>query len=86
MPIEHAPPTPALFAQAEALAEPLRSKVLTTLEEQASAARLDAAAIQALKERTSPTPLLLVPRFERDVHELSALWRTGRYLLDEERL
>ena len=43
----------------------------------------DAAGIAQLQEACAGTPLVTVPRFELDVHDVSALWRTGTHLLGE---
>jgi len=70
-------------AAAARLAEPLRSKVETTVLEANALAQADALAIEALRAAVAPTPLLTVPRFPGDVHDLSALWRAGAYLVSD---
>lgn len=80
----HAMPAPKLFEDAKSLADPLRTRVRVTLDEMAALARHDHAAIEELRAACAPTPLVLVPRFERDVHELGALWATARYLVGEQ--
>ena len=47
-------------------------------------AEQDARGIAELQAAVGNTPLIQVPRFELDVHEISALWRTGRYLMGDE--
>lgn len=61
----------------------LRAKVEKTLQENDVLAASDAEGIARLKEQCDPTPLVQVPRFEQDVHDLSSLWRTGQHLLGE---
>jgi anion-transporting ArsA/GET3 family ATPase len=79
----HPAPTDEQFADARELSEPLRSKVERTLEEMRAVALRDAASIADIQRECEPTPLVLVPRFDRDVHDLEALWHTGRYLVGD---
>jgi anion-transporting ArsA/GET3 family ATPase len=79
----HAMPTEAQFAEARGLVQPLRTKMEQTLEELRGLARHDQEAIASLRDACAPTPLVLVPRFETDVHDLGALWHTARHLTGE---
>ncbi len=79
----HAAPPDEAFAAAKALEPSLRIRVETTLGEQRLLAEHDAQAVAELTRKCAPTPLVLVPRFERDVHDLGALWETGRFLAGE---
>lgn len=80
----HSPPSADQRAAAETLPEPLRSKVKRTLEEAEAVARGDAAGIAQLVAELGDTPLVRIPRFEADVHDIAALWRTSRYLTLED--
>ena len=55
-----------------------------TLLELTLLAEQDARGIAELKAAVGDTPLIQVPRFELDVHDIGALWRTGRYLMGDE--
>jgi len=41
------------------------------------------AGVRLLREGTAPVPLIAVPRFSAEIHDLRALWRAGSYLLGE---
>jgi anion-transporting ArsA/GET3 family ATPase len=71
------------FAQARAQVQPLRTKLETTLDELAALARHDQESIEELRRQCHPTPLVLVPRFAVDVHDLGSLWKTSHYLVGE---
>ncbi len=78
----HQPVDAALRQQAQALGDAvLRKKLLETIDERDTLAESDARGIERLKQRCAPTPLLLVPRFDSDVHDLRALHRTSQYLV-----
>lgn len=77
----HVRPTAEERAAAEKLQPPLRSKVLQTLEEQACLAAQDEAGIARLREQIPNAPLIFVPRFELDVHDLKGLHHTGEFVL-----
>jgi len=79
----HALPTSEDRQRASALPSPLREQLLTTLAEQEVLARLDAEGITQLRAGLGITPLVEVPRFERDVHDLRALHATGQHLLGQ---
>lgn len=82
----HPPVASFDFEAAKQLPAPLKDKVLATLEENALLAAQDLQGIERLREQCAPTPLLEVPRFSVDVHELSGLWRIGTYLHGDVRL
>jgi anion-transporting ArsA/GET3 family ATPase len=79
----HAPPSPELFEQARTLGPPFAERVAATLREAEALASYDAAVVHELAQQVAPTPLIQVPRFDLDVHDLRALWETGRYLVGE---
>jgi anion-transporting ArsA/GET3 family ATPase len=68
---------------AAGLPEPLRSKLERTALEANTLAEADAGGILELSQAVAPTPLLTVPRFPGDVHDLRALWRAGAYLVSD---
>ncbi len=80
------PPRPGDRADAVYLDPPLREKVEATLREREAAAAQDAESIAQIRLHCEPTPLVQVPRFEVDVHDLAALWRTSRFLFGDEEL
>lgn len=82
----HPRPPPSLWDDAARLARSRRTKVEETLNELKVLAEQDAAAVAQLAAACPDTPLIQVPRFELDVHDLTALWRAGRYLVGDERL
>lgn len=82
----HPRPPPSLWDDAAHLANSRRAKVVETLEELKVLADQDAAAVRQLAAACPDVPLIQVPRFELDVHDLTALWRTGRFLLGDEQL
>jgi anion-transporting ArsA/GET3 family ATPase len=82
----HPLPPPSLWDDAAQLADSRRAKVVETLEELKVLAEQDAAAVRQLAAACPDVPLIQVPRFELDVHDLTALWRTGRFLLGDEHI
>jgi anion-transporting ArsA/GET3 family ATPase len=70
----------AQWAAAARLPDPLRRKMELTLEEQEHLAAADSRGIERLKEQCPGTPLIVLPRFERDVHDLRSLWETSQFL------
>jgi hypothetical protein len=80
----HPPPSRELWDDATRLATTRRAKVEQTLDELKVMAEQDAAAMARLSAACPDTPIIRVPRFDLDVHDLTALWRTGRYLLGDE--
>jgi anion-transporting ArsA/GET3 family ATPase len=65
------------------LPEPLRTKLERTVWEANTLAEADARGLLELSRAVAPTPLLTVPRFPGDVHDLRALWRAGAYLVSD---
>ena len=61
----------------------LRSKTSRTLEEARALATRDASGVAALRAGTAPVPLLAVPRYSSEVHDLRALWRAGSHLIED---
>lgn len=82
----HAPVPDALWAEVARLPPPLQAKFEKTLKENDHLARQDARGIARLAEVCGSTPLVLVPRFESDVHDLAGLWETSRWLWGDARL
>ncbi|EPX58810.1 Arsenical pump-driving ATPase [Cystobacter fuscus DSM 2262] len=80
----HPMPPPALWEEARSLIPARRAKVEQTLREMTLLAEQDARGILELQAACEGTPLVQVPRFELDVHDIGALWRTGRFLMGEE--
>jgi anion-transporting ArsA/GET3 family ATPase len=76
----HLPVPDAQWAAAARLPEGLRRKMELTLEETEHLAAADARGIERLREQCAGTPLIVVPRFERDVHDLKGLWETSQFL------
>lgn len=72
-----------LWTQAARLPDALRKRVETTLTENEHLAAQDARGVARLAELCAPTPLVIIPRFELDVHDLSSLWNTSRFLFGE---
>ncbi len=77
----HAGVGPEDVAAVARLPEPLRGKLARTISEANSLAEADAEGLRALRAAVAPTPLLTVPRFPGEVHDLGALWRAGAYLV-----
>ncbi len=77
----HAGVGPEEAAASTRLPEPLRGKLERTISEANSLAQADAHGVRVLREAVAPTPLLTVPRFPGEVHDLGALWRAGAYLV-----
>jgi len=74
---------PEEVVEAAGLPEPLRGKLERTAWEANTLAGADAEGVLALARAIAPTPLLTVPRFPGDVHDLRALWRAGAYLVSD---
>jgi len=77
------PPAGSAEGELTGLGEPLRSALVRTLGEARALAERDRAGIQVLREGAAPVPLVAVPRFSSEIHDLGALWRAGSYLLGE---
>jgi anion-transporting ArsA/GET3 family ATPase len=81
------PPVPdALWGEAARLPDGIRQQMEKTLTEAEHSAAQDAEGISALAAQCGSTPLVCVPRFELDVHDLRTLWDTGRWLFGEHQL
>ncbi|MCY1081191.1 ArsA family ATPase [Archangium lansingense] len=80
----HPMPGPQLWEEMKGLIPARRAKMEETLRELTILAEQDARGIAELQAAVGGTPLIQVPRFEMDVHEIGALWRTGRYLIGDE--
>jgi anion-transporting ArsA/GET3 family ATPase len=80
--VQEEPPASA-DAELEGIAEPLRGALVRTLGEAHALAGRDLESVHLLREGTAPVPLIAVPRFSTEIHDLRALWRAGSYLLGE---
>ncbi len=80
----HPMPGPELWEEAKGVIPSRRAKVEETLRELTLMAEQDLRGIAELRAATPGTPIIQVPRFELDVHDVAALWRTGRYLMGDE--
>lgn len=78
----HRMPDAELWLQAAALDDELRAAVERTLSEARLLAERDEAGIALLRQKVD-TPLVIVPRFGSDVHDLSALAQTAAYLVGD---
>lgn len=79
----HAPLTAEHWHQAAGLPDGVRSLAEKTLAEAEQLATQDARGIARLQAAAEGTPLITVPRFELEVHDLKSLWLTGRALYGE---
>jgi anion-transporting ArsA/GET3 family ATPase len=76
-------PPPSAEGELEGLTDPLRGTLARTLSEARALAERDRLGIRVLREGVAPVPLIAVPRFSSEIHDLRALWRAGSYLLGE---
>ncbi len=76
----HEPPPRFEAAGADALEASLAARVRQTLDEAAAEAASDAAGVARLRRACPELPVVLVPQFHADVHDLQSLWETARYL------
>jgi anion-transporting ArsA/GET3 family ATPase len=76
----HPPVPPELWGQVARLREPLKAKLEQTLDESEHLAGHDRRGIDRLIEATGDTPLVEVPRFEHDVHDVGGLWLLSQHL------
>jgi anion-transporting ArsA/GET3 family ATPase len=76
----HSPPAPGMWEQLAPLPPALRAKFEQTLKEHEQLARQDALGVERLRRAVGQTPVILVPRFEVDVHDLAGLYETSRWL------
>jgi anion-transporting ArsA/GET3 family ATPase len=82
----HPVPGQALWDDAATLTPTRRAKVEETLRELQVLAEQDAEGITQLQAACPGVPIIQVPRFALDVHDVTALWRTGQYLLGDKSL
>jgi anion-transporting ArsA/GET3 family ATPase len=80
--VHHEVPDEA-WTQAASLPEPLKRKVEQTLSEAEHQAEQDRKGIARIVAACAPTPVVVVPRFELDVHDPKALWDTSKPLFGE---
>jgi anion-transporting ArsA/GET3 family ATPase len=82
----HPMPPEELWTDAATLTPTRRARVEETLRELQVLAEQDSAGISQLQAACPGVPIIQVPRFELDVHDITALWRTGRYMLGDDTL
>ncbi len=82
----HAPPSPEAWEVVKQLPGPLQKKMQLTLDEAKALADADLRGIEALRQRVEGVPLIQIPRFSSDVHDLKALWRTSEFLMGTEQI
>jgi len=80
----HPLPSADMWADAATLAPGRRAKVEQTLGELKLLAEQDRQGIAQLQAACPGIPLIQVPRFSLDVHDITSLWKTGRYLLGDD--
>ncbi len=76
----HAPVPVALWEEVARLPTQQQQKLELTLKESDLQARQDARGVAKLREACDGTPLVLVPRFEHDVHDLNGLYELSHWL------
>jgi anion-transporting ArsA/GET3 family ATPase len=59
----------------------LRQKMEVTIAELMTAAEVDERGMSQLQTMCEPTPLIQVPKFQQEVHDLTGLWRTSHFLV-----
>lgn len=74
-----------LWEEVARLPELRQKKFEDTLKEADAQARQDARGVAKLREACEGTPLVLVPRFEHDVHDLKGLYDTSNWLWGDKR-
>jgi len=80
----HLPPTFEAMGSLNRLEPQLRRKMATTVDEVSALAHADAEGIKQIKKECEGTPLIEVPRFDLDVHDLGSLWKVSRFLCGDE--
>ena len=80
--VQEEPPASA-ESELAGLEEPLRGTLVRTLAETRALAERDRESVRVLRAGMAPAPLIAVPRFSSEIHDLGALWRAGSYLLGE---
>jgi anion-transporting ArsA/GET3 family ATPase len=76
----HVAPPAEVWDEVAGLPTPQRELLEKTLRESEQLARQDAVGLARLRGSVGNTPVVLVPRFEHEVHELAALYETSRWL------
>jgi len=76
----HVAPPPTVWEEVAHQPAPLRGLLEQTLKENEQLARQDARGLERLRGAVGDTPVVLVPRFDREVHDLAALYQTSRWL------
>jgi anion-transporting ArsA/GET3 family ATPase len=76
-----ASPSPEDWKSASKLESQLRQKIAQTLRENQASAAEDAQVIARLRADCYPTPLVSVPKLEKDIHDLNGLWSLARLLV-----
>jgi anion-transporting ArsA/GET3 family ATPase len=79
----HTPVPEQARSEVAGLPEALKVKLEQTFAETQALADHDRAAVETLRARVSPTPLVEIPRFDLDVHDVKGLWTLGQILLGE---
>jgi anion-transporting ArsA/GET3 family ATPase len=82
----HPIPPQMVWDDAATLTPTRRAKVEETLRELQVLAEQDTAGIAQLRAACPDTPIIQVPRFSLDVHDVTALWQTGLYLMGDEQI
>ena len=76
----HGPVPDSLWEEVARLPASAQPRFDQTLKENDHLARQDARGIAKLREACGATELVLVPRFDLDVHDLKGLYETSRWL------
>jgi anion-transporting ArsA/GET3 family ATPase len=79
----HVAPPPELWDELTHLAGPLRGQLEKTLAEAEQLARQDELGVERLRQMGGETPVVQVPRFDEEVHDLGALYEASRWLWDD---
>ena len=62
----------------------LRRKMAVTVDEVSALAHADAEGLKLIRKECEGTPLIEIPRFDLDVHDLTSLWKVSRFLCGDE--
>lgn len=76
----HVAPPPTVWEEVGALPPAQRGPLEETLKENEQLARQDARGLDRLRRAVGDTPVVLVPRFDEEVHDLASLYETSRWL------
>lgn len=79
----HGAPPPELWEEVTHLAPPLRGQLEKTLAEAQQLAQEDELGVDRLRQACGDTPVVQVPRFDEEVHDLAALYEASRWLWDD---